>query len=216
MTALDLSAIDLLSAGISLFVTLTLTVMTCQLVPIRAKFGGLHASLVYSGACSVVSGVFWVLTLSAMASPVFAAVVGAGAGVALGAALLDFVDGEISDLQTGILIAAGLVGAPYLHPDATWIIAIGGGLLGLAVLLLGNLVSHIRSSRPGLGQGDYGLALAGGIWCGLGLVGHALLAATAVTAIIAMVLKAGPKSRIPFAPGLVFGFSGAAIWGHLV
>jgi len=136
--------------------------------------------------------------------------------LALAAAWLDWRSGVIADLQSAGLLISGLLAAPVLHPYATWAIALGGAGVALAVLLCGSLAVWLRSRKQGLGTGDYGLAAAGGLWCGLGWVGPALLVAVAVTVLLALLRGQAGAARYAFGPGLVAGFSAAVVAGRLV
>jgi|GEM_PF-3014292 len=136
--------------------------------------------------------------------------------LAASAAALDWCDGTIADGHSIGLAATGLLAAPALHPYATWTLTLGGGALAAGILLLGGLVVRLRTRKPGLGAGDYGLAAAGGLWCGLGWVGPALLGAIAVTLVLAIVGERELRGRLAFAPGLVAGFAMATIAGRLV
>lgn len=142
--------------------------------------------------------------------------IGVAVPLALSAAWLDWQAGVIADMQSAGLVLAGLVAAPFLYPYATWAIALGGGGVALAVLALGQLAVWLRSRKQGLGTGDYGLAAAGGVWCGLGWVGPALLIAVAVTVLMALIRGRADAARYAFAPGLVAGFSLATLAGRLI
>lgn len=136
--------------------------------------------------------------------------------LAVSAIVLDWREGMIADGHSIGLVLTGLLAAPVLHPYATWTLALGGGALAAGILLLGDLVVRLRTGKPGLGTGDYGLAAAGGLWCGLGWVGPALLGAIAVTVGLALVRRAGMQDRLAFAPGLIAGFAAATIAGRLI
>lgn len=141
--------------------------------------------------------------------------IGVAVPLALSAAWLDWQAGVIADIQSAGVVLAGLLAAPFLYPYATWAIALGGGGVALAVLALGQLTVWLRSREHGLGAGDYGLAVAGGVWCGLGWVGPALLIAVAVTVLLALFRGRADGARYAFAPGLVAGFSLATLAGRL-
>lgn len=135
---------------------------------------------------------------------------------AISAIVLDWREGAIADGHSAGLAVTGLLAAPVLHPYATWTLALGGGGLAAAILLLGGLVVRLRTRKPGLGTGDYGLAAAGGLWCGLGWVGPALLGAIAVTLVLAIAGRRELRGKLAFAPGLIAGFATATIAGRLV
>ena len=136
--------------------------------------------------------------------------------LAVSAIVLDWRDGTIADGHSAGLALTGLLAAPVLHPYATWTLALGGAALATGILLLGSLVVRLRTGRPGLGTGDYGLAAAGGLWCGLGWVGPALLGAIAVTLVLALAGGRELRGKLAFAPGLIGGFAMATIAGRLV
>ena len=146
---------------------------------------------------------------------VFAVAAACALALAASAAILDWREGGIADGQTVGIALAGLVAAPTLHPYATWTLSLGGGALAAAILLLGNLIIFARTRRAGLGTGDYGLAAAGGLWCGLGWIGPALLVAVAVAAAPVVLGRSGMQDRLAFGPGLVIGFALATLAGRL-
>lgn len=135
---------------------------------------------------------------------------------AVGAVALDWREGAIADGHSAGLAVTGLLAAPVLHPYATWTLALGGAALAAGILLLGDVLVRLRTRKPGLGTGDYGLAAAGGLWCGLGWVGPALLAAIGVTLVLALARGEALRGKLAFAPGLVAGFAMATIAGRLV
>ncbi|MEA1943274.1 MAG: prepilin peptidase [Pseudomonadota bacterium] len=134
----------------------------------------------------------------------------------VGAVALDWREGAIADGHSTGLAVTGLLAAPVLHPYATWTLALGGAALAAGILLFGDVLVRLRTRKPGLGTGDYGLAAAGGLWCGLGWVGPALLAAIAVTLVLALAGGRELRGKLAFAPGLVAGFAMATIAGRLV
>lgn len=136
--------------------------------------------------------------------------------LAVSAVILDWREGAIADGHSIGLAATGLLAAPVLHPYATWTLSLGGGVLSASILLLGNLLVLARTRKAGLGTGDYGLAAAGGLWCGLGWVGPALLVAIGVTLVLALARGEALRGKLAFAPGLVAGFAMATIAGRLV
>lgn len=152
-------------------------------------------------------------------APALAAALACAPPLAISAAVLDWREGSIADAHSIGIAIAGLVAAPSLHPHATWTISLGGGVLAAGILALGNLLILVRTRKHGLGTGDYGLAAAGGVWCGLGWVGPALLVAVTVTVALAMLNGGrirGMQDRLAFAPGLVTGFAAASLAGRLL
>ncbi|MEO1039964.1 MAG: A24 family peptidase [Pseudomonadota bacterium] len=165
-------------------------------------------------ACAIgvlISALAWLaaIQLSEARGLAFAASL-AGAS-AFGAALSDWLDGEVSDWHSAAIFVSALIAAPSLHPVLTWPLTLVGAILGFAVLWLAGWLYHRSRGERGIGQGDYGLAAAGGAWVGAGLVGPALLIAVAATALTAWIRRVGARERIAFAPGLVAGFAGALI-----
>lgn len=121
--------------------------------------------------------------------------------------------GQLADLHTLILAVCGLVAAPMLNPELSWItMALGAGL-AIAILGLAGLYARWRKGRLGLGQGDILLAGAGGVWTGMGLVGPALFIGATITALFALVMKKPADQKLAFAPGLIFGFVVAVLIG---
>jgi len=182
---------------------------------LAAKLSGLPISNRWRQGLVVIPPLLDVALLWAGLSPLLCMAIAGGLSFAASALVLDWNEGSISDGQSLGVAAFGLVSAPLLHPHATWMIALGGAGLAAAVLALANLVVLARTRRSGLGSGDYGLAAAGGLWCGLGAVGPALLVAVVITVLLKLLGKDDEKGRLPFAPGLVVGFTGASVVGGI-
>ena len=182
---------------------------------LAAKLSGLPISNGWRQCLVVFSPLLNVALLWVGAAPLLCMAIAGGVSFAASALILDWHDGSIADGQSLGIAVFGLVAAPLLHPHATWMIVLGGAGLAAAVLALANLVVLARTRRSGLGSGDYGLAAAGGLWCGLGAVGPALLVAVVITVLLKLLGKGDNKGRLPFAPGLVVGFTGASIAGSL-
>ncbi|GGB71014.1 hypothetical protein GCM10007417_08500 [Glycocaulis alkaliphilus] len=155
----------------------------------------------------VVTAIFWLT--APMAPVLFAAAAGAGAV----SATTDLRRQLLPDAGSVLIGVAGLASAmaSSLLPDRAM-----AAVLTLAVLALAAGLVRWRTGRRALGSGDLLLGAACATWVPASLIPLALLLAVAITLLLAAFIRhttSETEARLPFGPGLMFGYGVMAIAG---
>jgi prepilin signal peptidase PulO-like enzyme (type II secretory pathway) len=157
----------------------------------------------------------YVVTGATSGDWIAAACAGTALMAGLNAVHTDISLGTISDYSSLVILGTGALYASRAISDLTLLESGAGGAFAGAILLLALVIVRIRSGLAGLGSGDIVLGIAAGFWTGYAGVGPALLAAVAITGLLAFIRRAGRTTRLPFAPGLVAGFALTAVLQEL-
>ena len=135
--------------------------------------------------------------------------VGMALSLGLAAAWTDLRTGQIADMHSYGIAVTGIIAAPCMLAPYPLMTSIGGAGIALFVLITSMVLTRkVAAGGRSIGLGDFGLAVAGGLWTGAYWTGPALLIAVVVTLLLQAV-RGGKlrNARIPFAPGLVSGFA---------
>ena len=137
------------------------------------------------------------------------------AGSAVGAVVQDARYRKVSDFFVLGIVASGMLyNAAISDRDHVQMVYSVG--LAIVIIFVPALIFFLMSRRSGMGIADFGLAISLSLWLRPSAVPIAILAAVAVTGLVAIMIRARPSERIPFAPGLVAGYSGTWVFGALL
>ncbi len=180
---------------------------------LTAELAGLSSIRKISIPAALVSLLLAFAAIFGLAAPAAAILFAAAAGAGAVSATTDLRHQLLPDAGSVLISAAGLTSAliASLLPGRAM-----AALMTLAILALAAGLVRWRTGRRALGSGDLLLGAACAIWVPVKLVPVALLLAVAATLLLAIVLRhktSQPDTKLPFGPGLMFGFGVTAIVG---
>lgn len=112
----------------------------------------------------------------------------------------------VADLSSVLIAAGALIGARHLSPELNYLSMGLGAIISVSILGLAGLYAKLRRGHAGLGSADLILAMALGLWCDGMEAALAISIGALITLLYSILRQLNAQTRLPFAPGLIFGF----------